>query len=215
MSRTRETAEVGWGFRNILFLCLLSAGAAWLLNYLGAPAYLILLSFAAAWGWWTLYQEALRSRQEAARCRRKAVKCRREMIKCREVLGEAVVRVTYSVHRLLLMSSEERDLHETDDDVMPDPFQTIRVLKRFLELADEKSVDEARGFLGRMDLVQLEAWERGPREMNRQLALALAAEFKQSHPALTKPESESENSPNTSMVSDASASRSAGSPPAL
>jgi hypothetical protein len=136
-------------------------------------------------------------------------------VKTREVLGEAIVPALYSIHRLLLISPKERERHEADDEFAPDPLLTVRVLERFIALAEEKGVYEARRFLAGMDLVQLQAWRSGPREMNIQLALALAAEGNQSRAASTKPESESGNLANTSQVTDASASTSAGSPPAI
>ena len=177
---------------------LFAAVAVGLLKAMGAPTYVILLVFVAAWAWWTLYQEVVRSREEA--------------LKSREVLSEAVVRATYSVHRLILMSPKERELHEADDEITPDPYQTVRVLERFVELADEKGVDEARRFLGRMDLVQLEAREGGPRKMNLQLARAFTAELKQDHDARWGSDSETGHSARQST--DAAAPSSADGQPA-
>jgi membrane protein implicated in regulation of membrane protease activity len=87
---------VGWlGHRfPKVFLCLLAAGSAALLKYLGAPAYVIVLSFAAALGWWTLYQEVLRTQEEAVKSREEAVRSREEAVKSQEAVRsqEAAVR---------------------------------------------------------------------------------------------------------------------------
>jgi hypothetical protein len=188
-----------------LFVSLVAVGSVWLLGVLGAPTYVIVLAFAAAFAVWGLYREVFLAREEAKKAREEAAKCRR-------IVCEAVVRATYSVHRLLLMG-EERLCTNDDTDIEPDPFQTMRVLRRFIDLADQKGIHEAQGFLTRIDLAQLGVWEKGPLEMQRELARVLTNEFAQDCAALTREEDgEAGSSPGGSQSASATGSASPASP---